>query len=466
MLRQRPTISKFMKDASERFFEIASSHPNALIISVVSYEPLPPHHFCRRPRNFLSDPPQDLTIEVEKLIEVNKITGAGHGMGREMALRFARLGSVVVCVDINPKGNQETVDMIKSENGKVYKFECDVTQRDAVISLGDRVRREVGDVNILVNNAGIMPCRPLLQTSEKEIRSMFDVNVMGNLWMLQAFLPAMIERNHGHIVAMSSMAGLMGIRNLVPYCGTKYAVRGIMEALLVEMKENERELDGIKFTTVCPHIVDTGLCHKPRIRFPSLLSTVAPGDAADIIVDAVRKELFEITVPRHFYYMNKVTRFGLQPPALACSRSWDLDVCGRRTRECVCLYLNFHEVQRQHQPNRNLATVFRELRARAAKQKLMREKEKAVATRRISKYFRVDKQFVQFHLITLSGHMGYLREINGRHVQFWPRVRPTVPRAPDVTPRLSNDAYPMWPWMRPATRSGTSHGLYEYDDSV
>ncbi|GBP65923.1 Probable RNA-directed DNA polymerase from transposon X-element [Eumeta japonica] len=68
-----PTISKFMKDASERFFDIASNHPNPLLVEAVTYEPPPPNHFCRRPRNILTDPPDDLTVEVEKLIELNKM---------------------------------------------------------------------------------------------------------------------------------------------------------------------------------------------------------------------------------------------------------------------------------------------------------------------------------------------------------------------------------------------------------
>ncbi|GBP36076.1 hypothetical protein EVAR_93767_1 [Eumeta japonica] len=67
------TISKFMKDASERFFDIASSHPNPLLVSAIFYEPPSPHHFCRRPRNVLLDPPDDLTVEVKKNIEVNKM---------------------------------------------------------------------------------------------------------------------------------------------------------------------------------------------------------------------------------------------------------------------------------------------------------------------------------------------------------------------------------------------------------
>ncbi|GBP11455.1 hypothetical protein EVAR_92952_1 [Eumeta japonica] len=67
------TISKYMKDASERFFDVATGRPNPLLVSAVSYEPPPPHHFCRRPRNVLLDPPYDLTLEMEKLIDLNKI---------------------------------------------------------------------------------------------------------------------------------------------------------------------------------------------------------------------------------------------------------------------------------------------------------------------------------------------------------------------------------------------------------
>ncbi|GBP41044.1 Probable RNA-directed DNA polymerase from transposon X-element [Eumeta japonica] len=68
------TISKYIKDASERFFDVASNHPNPLLVLAVSYEPPPPYHFCKRPWNVLLDPPDDLTVEVEKLIELNKMT--------------------------------------------------------------------------------------------------------------------------------------------------------------------------------------------------------------------------------------------------------------------------------------------------------------------------------------------------------------------------------------------------------
>ncbi|GBP38693.1 hypothetical protein EVAR_22341_1 [Eumeta japonica] len=118
----------------------------------------------------------------------------------------------------------------------------------------------------------------------------------------------MMERNHGHIVGMSSMAGMLGLRNLVPYCASKFAVRGMLESLHEELREDPRNFSGIRMTCVCPYIVDTGLCKNPKIKFPSLMRIVSAGEAADRIVDAVRRGHVEITIPSSLYYVNKVCR--------------------------------------------------------------------------------------------------------------------------------------------------------------
>ncbi|CAH0727616.1 unnamed protein product, partial [Brenthis ino] len=249
-------------------------------------------------------PPEPKSVKGEIVL----ITGAGHGMGREMALRFAKLGSTIVCVDINSTGNQETVELIKECKGKAHSYLCDVTNRISINEMAEKIRKEVGEVTILVNNAGIMPCKPLLQTGEKEIRTAFEVNCLSHLWTLQAFLPAMMERNHGHIVAMSSMAGVIGLRNLVPYCGTKFAVRGMMEAIHEELREDPRDFSGIKLTCICPYIVDTGLCKNPKIKFPSLMKILSPQEAVERIVDAVLREYQEITIPSSLYYINQMFR--------------------------------------------------------------------------------------------------------------------------------------------------------------
>lgn len=190
---------------------------------------------------------------------------------------------------------------------------------------------EVGAVTILVNNAGIMPQHDFLQHTEKEIRSIIEINLVSHFWMFQAFLPKMIERNHGHIVAMSSMAGVMGFQNLVPYCGSKFAVRGVQEALSEELrcKTNGQSkvcfvnfpsafarLNSflqIKFTTIYPYMVDTGLCKKVRIRFEKLMPVIKPSEAATAIITAQRKGIQEASIPRHLFYMNAFFRLFPNP---------------------------------------------------------------------------------------------------------------------------------------------------------
>lgn len=105
------------------------------------------------------------------------------------------------------------------------------------MALAERVKDQVGPISVLVNNVGIMPTHPLPQQSAEEIQRVFDVNVFSQFWTIQAFLDQMKEQRRGHIICLSSIAGLVGLANLVPYCATKYAVRGMMEALHEELRE-------------------------------------------------------------------------------------------------------------------------------------------------------------------------------------------------------------------------------------
>lgn len=109
----------------------------------------------------------------------------------------------------------------------------------------------------------------------------------------------MKKHNYGHIVALSSSAGLFGIPNLVPYCSAKFAVRGMMEALYQECRLDKKS--EIKFTTIYPYMVDTGLCKKPIIKFQNAMPLVNPKTAAAEIMDAQRKDMLEISIPKYIY---------------------------------------------------------------------------------------------------------------------------------------------------------------------
>merc|ERR1712130_838086 len=221
--------------------------------------------------------------------EVAVVTGAGHGIGREVAKQLVKLGVRVACWDINKKGAEETVLELEKIGGQGMAVLVDVSDREAVRNAAMVTRAQLGEVTLLFNNAGIMPCKPMFSYAEREIEKIFAVNVYSQYWTVMEFLPRMISINKGHIVAMSSMAGITGAPNLVPYCSSKFAVKGFMDALFLEVRSMHPDTN-IKMTTIHPFVVDTGLAQKPRSRFQDLIPMTPPEVAAQKIIKAMLRD--------------------------------------------------------------------------------------------------------------------------------------------------------------------------------
>lgn len=194
------------------------------------------------------------------------VTGSGHGVGRELALRFARLGAKLVLVDVNKENNESVAYEVKQENGSATAYQCDVSDEAQVRLLARKVAQDVGPVSVLINNAAITNCQPVLTLQPEQIRRTIDVNLLSNFWMIQEFLPGMLAQKEGHIVAICSIAGFIGTGYLTDYCASKFAVRGLMHALEEELFALGL-LDTIKLTTVCPFSINTGMFKEPKTRF-------------------------------------------------------------------------------------------------------------------------------------------------------------------------------------------------------
>ncbi|XP_037659399.1 epidermal retinol dehydrogenase 2 isoform X2 [Choloepus didactylus] len=188
--------------------------------------------------------------------EIVLITGAGGGLGRLLALKFASLGSVLVLWDINEDQNEETCKLVQEAGAtRVYAYTCDCSRKEDVYSVASQVKKEVGDVSILINNAGVVTGKSFLNCPDDLMEKSFDVNFKAHLWTYKAFLPAMIANNHGHLVCISSSAGLIGVNKLADYCASKFAACGFAESVLAETVAQKQ--NGIKTTIVCPFFIKT-----------------------------------------------------------------------------------------------------------------------------------------------------------------------------------------------------------------
>lgn len=188
------------------------------------------------------------------------ITGAGSGLGRNLALRFAKKGSNLVLWDVNDDGLKETKRQIAqcAPNVTVATKRVDVSDKSHVDKAAEEAKEDGGQVDCLVLNAGVVAGNSFLEEkSEAKIRQVFGVNVLQLFWVTQAFLADMIKRNMGHIVTISSASGVVGVPRLVDYSSSKFAAYGFGESLRLELKK--RGATGVKTSLICPFYINTGM---------------------------------------------------------------------------------------------------------------------------------------------------------------------------------------------------------------
>lgn len=225
--------------------------------------------------------------------EVVLITGGGSGIGRLVAQKLGKLGAIIVSLDVNSLGNEETVQNINDNGGTAYAYKVDLSSKEAIYDVAERVKEEVGSVSILINNAGIVSGTALLETPDDKIVRTFQVNVLAHFWTIKAFLPEMIHMKNGHIVNIASLAGHSGTNKLVDYCSSKFAAVGLDEALKVELKVHEHD-EYIKTTVVCPYYISTGMFSGV---FSKIIPILEPEYVAEEIVHGIRLNKPIVVVP-------------------------------------------------------------------------------------------------------------------------------------------------------------------------
>jgi NADP-dependent 3-hydroxy acid dehydrogenase YdfG len=199
--------------------------------------------------------------------KVIMITGASSGIGEATARELASKGAKVILAARREDRLKQLQAEIQTSGGQVIYKVTDVSSRQQMEELAAYALKEFGQIDVLVNNAGIMPLSPIHQKKVDEWDSMIDVNIKGVLYGIAAVISHMRERKEGHIINVSSIAGHLVFEASAVYSGTKFAVRAISEGLRMEEAANN-----IRTTVISPGTISTELLNS--ISDPDLKSSI------------------------------------------------------------------------------------------------------------------------------------------------------------------------------------------------
>jgi NAD(P)-dependent dehydrogenase (short-subunit alcohol dehydrogenase family) len=216
------------------------------------------------------------------------ITGGGRGIGRAAAELFAARGAMVCVADLD---GESAATAAAGIGVRAEPFQVDVRSLVSFDQFVASVERTVGPIDVLVNNAGVMPMGPFLDESEATTDTVLAVNVNGPIHGMRLVLPGMLGRRRGHVVNVASMLGRTELPGLATYVASKHALVGLTNAV-----RSEVEGTGVTLTTVLPGVVNTELSSGVSIPFARLFR-VEPHHVAKAIVDSCRNRPKEVAVP-------------------------------------------------------------------------------------------------------------------------------------------------------------------------
>ena len=239
------------------------------------------------------------------------ITGAARGIGYATAKALLARGARVVIGD-REVALQESAVVRLSALGQVSGYPLDVTDHESFATFLGKARTDGdGHIDVLINNAGVMPVGPFLEQSEQTIRSAIEVNLYGVLTGCQLALPDMVARRSGHIVNIASLAGMLALPGQVVYAGTKFAVVGLSTAMADEFASQ-----GVDVSCVMPTFTNTELITGTHAT--SAQKPVEPEDIAAAVVKVLDKPTTLVSVPPALRFVSAITpTLGPQGAALA-----------------------------------------------------------------------------------------------------------------------------------------------------
>ena len=239
------------------------------------------------------------------------VTGSGSGMGRNLVLALLKKGARVVAIDINEKGLDETAALVTENKESLSTFKLDITDKQAVESTISQINSEMGPVDGIINNAGIIqPFKKLNELDYSVIERVLNVNWWGTMYMTKILLPHLLTRPEAHIVNVSSMGGFFAFPGQTIYGASKAAVKMMTEGLIQELRETN-----VKVSVVFPGAVNTNIMSNSGLE-----NSVDPEEAgkqnmmlsadqaAEIIITGIEKNKKRIFVGKDAKIMDILYR--------------------------------------------------------------------------------------------------------------------------------------------------------------
>lgn len=242
------------------------------------------------------------------------VTGAGSGMGQAITLQLLEMGAKVVAIDLNEESLNETVSLSSVKSDRLYLKVLNITDREAVMALPEEIKEAFGEVDAVINNAGII--QPFINVESldiEKIEQVMDVNFYGTLYFVKAFLPHLKERKEAHIVNISSMGGFLPVPGQSIYGASKAAVKLLTEGLASELRGTN-----VNVTVVFPGAIETNITTNSGLEDMRASDTsseeankfkpLPAREAAKIIIDGMEKNMYRVLVGKDATFLDRFSR--------------------------------------------------------------------------------------------------------------------------------------------------------------
>ena len=277
--------------------------------------------------------------------KVVAITGGARGIGKATAEALGREGARVAIGDLDRPLAEQVAAAVGAD---AVGLELDVTRRESFANFLDQVSERLGPLDVLINNAGIMPLGPFADEDDATAHRLVDINLHGVITGTKLAIPALRAHGGGHIVNVASQAGKVGLPGGATYCATKHAVVGLSEAVYAEVRDQ-----GIEVSVVMPAIVDTEL--GSGLQDTRGIKKLTPEEVAEAIVETLRFPKLDVWVPASSAVINKL-----------------MNPLPRRARDAITRLLNADKVLAA--PDRAKRAAYEERAAHSVSESEEREK--------------------------------------------------------------------------------------------